>query len=50
MNLTYRKYFRTLLESDPWDELGELKRQGWYRYVLGQMDKWGGQKALVNDT
>ena len=28
VNLAYREYFRTLLESDPWDELGKLKRQG----------------------
>ena len=65
VNLAYREYFRTLLESDPWDELGKLKRQGWYRDVAGQMEKWGGdadkpaeynqggierQKALVNST
>lgn len=65
VNLAYREYFRTLLESDPWDELGKLKRQGWYRDVAGQMEKWGGdeakateyneggikrQKALVNGT
>ena len=30
VNLAYREYFRTLLESDPWDELSKLKRQGWY--------------------
>ena len=48
----------------PWDELGKLKRQGWYRDVPAQMDKWGGdeskptdykggiehQKAVVNST
>ena len=58
------EYFYTLLESNPWDECSKLKRQGWYRDVAGQMDKWGGdctkpelynkgdiksQKALVND-
>ena len=65
VNPAYREYFRTLLESDPWDKLGKLKRQGWYRDVPGQMDRWGGdgtklaqynegsikrQKALVNET
>ena len=65
VNLAYREYFRTLLESDPWDELGKLKRQGWYRDVPGQMDDWGAdeskaaeynkngirrQKVLVNKT
>ena len=29
VNLAYREYFRTLLESDPWDERSKLKRQGW---------------------
>ncbi|XP_078344073.1 uncharacterized protein F54H12.2-like [Oculina patagonica] len=43
VNLAYREYFRTLLESDPWDEKSKLKRQGWYRDVAGQMDKWGGK-------
>lgn len=65
VNLAYREYFRTLLESDPWDERSRLKRQGWYRDVAGQMDKWGGklddetqlnasgirrQQATVNNT
>ena len=43
VNLAYREYFRTLLEADPWDEKSKLKRQGWYRDVAGQMDKWGGK-------
>lgn len=43
VNLAYREYVRTLLESDPWDEKSKLKRQGWYRDVGGQMDKWGGK-------
>ena len=43
VNLAYRQYFETLLESDPWDELSKLKRQGWYRDVAGQMEKWGGK-------
>lgn len=42
VNLAYREYMRVLLESDPWQEMGKLKRQGWYRDVPGQMDKWGG--------
>ena len=65
INLAYREYFCTLLESDPWDKLSKLKCQGWYRDMPGQMDKWGGdgtklaqynegsmkrQKALVNET
>ena len=43
VNLAYRQYFQTLLESDPWNEMAKLKRQGWYRDVAGQMDKWGGK-------
>ena len=65
VNLAYCEYFRTLLESDPWDECSKLKCQGWYRDVAGQMDKWGWdgtkheqyneggikrQKAMVNST
>jgi len=41
--LAYRQYFETLLESDPWDEMAKLKRQGWYRDVAGQMEKLGGK-------
>ena len=65
VNLAYREYFKTLLEADPWEEKGYLERQGWYRDVPGQIDKWGAkekdnalynaarlrrQKACVNNT
>ena len=55
VNLAYREYFWTLLESDPCDKRIKLKRQGWYQDVPGEMNKWGGdgikrQRALVNDT
>ena len=61
VNLAYREYFKTLLESDPWDEASRLKRQGWYRDTAGEMDLWGGlathnpggvqrQRICVNDT
>ena len=53
VNLAYRQYFETLLESDPWDEMAKLKRQGWYRDVAGQMEKWGGKlddAATQNDS
>ena len=35
VNLVYRQYFETLLESTPWDEIAKLKRQGWYRCPFG---------------
>ena len=44
VNLAYREYMRVLLESDPWQEMGKLKRQGWYRDVAEQMDLWGGDE------
>ena len=37
VNLAYRQYFETLLESDPWDKMAKLKRQGWYRDVAGKI-------------
>ena len=30
VNLAYRQYFETLLESDPWEDMAKLKHQGWY--------------------
>ena len=49
VNLAYRQYFETLLESTPWDEIAKLKRQGWYRDVAGQMEKWGGKLDDAKD-